>query len=242
MQTMGMKWATQMTFDISKVMVSFYPVCTETFDTVMKSVAKSLCAVAVSLEHYGGTVLSDSTSHHCWFFPPEDSVVPVVGGGKRQRDDKTSENHFTAGQGGRVSSDQFIKNRPSYQASIPQRLGKMEITTDEERGEQREETFFGLEKTCGCGHLRLSDLPSTCEWTSLADAQCSTFVPDSIRQCLEGATKESDSVDRSSPAALETKQSLACVCDAFLPKLKAIEMASDLASSLLRVAFSVSEK
>lgn len=209
----------------------------------MKSVAKSLCAVAASLEHYGGTVLSDSQFHHCWFFPPEDCVVPVT----QQRDDKMSENHRTArSQGGRVSSDQFIENSPCYEASIPWRLGKMEMTTDEERGGgeqekqlQREETLFGLEKTCGCGHLRLSDLPSMCEWASLADAQCSTFVPDSIRQCLERATKENDSIDTSSAAA---KQSSAFVCDAFLPKLKAIEMASDLASSLLRVAFSVSEK
>ena len=51
-----------------------------TFRAVMRNVATGFQRVAVCLEHHGGTVVSDSWSHHCWAFPPDNWVHPRGGG------------------------------------------------------------------------------------------------------------------------------------------------------------------
>lgn len=228
----------------------------------MKSVAISFRAIAAGLEHHGGTVLTDSSSHHCWFFPPECHTATQIVGNRYHRDDKSHHSARCVGVGARnvsSSSSRTVKNSISSKTSAPLRLDKKQLDNDngeecsgcsgvcggetggelrkEEEQLRREESRFASENTCGCGCVRLSDLPSTCEWISLGDNKCSTFVPDSIKHCLKSATMNSIQTRNS----VETK-SFPCVCDAFLPKLKAIEMANDLATTVLRIAFSISEK
>ena len=112
-----------------------------------------------------------------------------------------------------------------------------EICDGESR--RRERTWYMFDKTCGCGCVRLSDLPLSCEWVPLGDDKLSLHVPESMKEILRRATKESA---RSSFEGTVEIKPFPCVCDAFLPKLKAIEMANDLSSTLLRIAFSISEK
>lgn len=177
---------------------SFFFFFLETYKTVMKSVANSLHAVAASLEHYGGTVLTESSSHHCWFFPPE-------------------------------GTGYHPHERPAPWKDM--------------EGEGGEE----LAKTCGCGCVRLSDLPHDCEWSSLGDSRCSSLVPDSVRghYLMRDAEFKADIGSRMKQCGTSLHHERAgfpLVCDAFLPKLKAIETANDLSSTLLRISMSISEK
>lgn len=241
----------------------------------MKSVASSFQSVAVCLEHYGGTVLTDSSSHHCWFFPPDDYCMSelVDGSGKTQREEmkerevKKRGNESSCDKSAETKSGIELRNTVTTTAdtlvvqndklkfrSIPlqshslstihdinNKTGHTDVCkgTDDRVKEnpRRNEADRWEGKTCGCGCVKLSELPSTCEWIPLGDNKCSIYTPDLIEKCLKEATKaniyESVAVD---------SECFPIVCDAFSTKLKAIETANDLASSLLRIAFSISEK
>ena len=216
--------------------------CVETFRAVIKSVARSLQSVSVCLEHHGGTVLSDSSSHHCWFFPPEDtSLQPAAGEGGPTRSD------------GRWSDTGSVKDkRESVRGGcvgpkdrIPHQAASLTRPVSSSEGSGLCSTVYNERwrslKTCGCGCVRLLDLPPTCKWIPLRDDRLSMYVPDSIKQCLKRPSTEDSSSGQTCGSSKE-KLPFPCVCDAFLPKLRAIETAGDLSSTVLRIAFSISEK
>ena len=231
----------------------------------MRSVATSFRAVAKSLEHHRGTVLSDSFSHHCWFFPPEDYLEPIVRNEKHLTTEKRgyTGTSYDCEVGGDCDkkSGQFIEDGLKFQVSslpvdcrewVSSReggdvsegsgvCGGMTARDGKLRNNEHLKKRCVLEKTCGCGCVRLSDLPSTCEWIPLGDDELSLYVPDSIKDYLMRLTKESVERNGTQMEATETKP-FPHVCDAFFPKFKAIEMVNDLASTLLRIAFSISEK
>ena len=241
--------------------------CAETFKAVMRSVATSFREVAKSLEHHGGTVLSDSSYHHCWFFAPEDCMEPLVGHEKHMTTEKTDYSSMTKDNGDRgdngTISGQFAENRHNFQVSpLPVCCGEQVSSTERgkvsegtsECGEmtgsrsklrneelpRRKEKWCVSEKACGCGCVRLSDLPSACEWIPLGDDKLSLYVSESIKECLKRAVDESAERDGAQRRSEGTEiNPFPCVCDAFWPKLKAIEMANDLSSTLLRIAFSI---
>ena len=186
--------------------------CAGVFRAVMKSVSVCFQRVAVSLEHNGGTVVSDSASHHCWFFPPHG--WSSVGLEKME----TERERVGNGCSGVVDK------------------GVWKCVDKKTDGEEMVESVRVSDKTCGCGCMKLSDLPLTTKWVPLGTDNCSSFVPDSVQLALRkchslGVTE----------CAIESRH-YPLVCDPFLPKLRAIETANDLASSILRISFSVSEK
>ena len=186
----------------------------ETYKKVMKSVGSSLEAVAASLEHHGGTLLTDSLFHHCWSFPPEqdDCLTPAAAAGDRE---------------------------------------KMKLVEEEEEEDDDEVTEMeeiSEEETCGCGVLKLSDLPSNCKWNVLGNNEGCSFVPDSIRHYLKRATgscasaREKKERDTEIAGVPQTSSHLfPLVCDPFLPKLRAVETASDLASTILRTSMCITD-
>lgn len=102
-------------------------------------------------------------------------------------------------------------------------------------------------KTCSCGCVRLSDLPHDCEWSSLGDSRCLSLVPDSVRRHYSMRDEEfkgdvGPRMKRHSTSTRHEREDFPLVCDAFLPKLKAIETANDLSSTILRISMSISEK
>ena len=114
----------------------------------------------------------------------------------------------------------------------------LECCVDEDNV-QGAESYFPFGKTCGCGCVRVLDLPSTCEWIPLGDDKCSIYVQDVIKQCLK---RRCTKLQHTASSDVIKTQPFPCVCDAFFPKVKAIETANDLASTVLRIAFSISEK
>ena len=238
----------------------------------MRSVASSLQAVALSLEHHRGTVLTDSSSHHCWSFPPENwGHTPLVTNMEQRRQDATGKENFchavmkqavserlevsgsgmTCGSGApTVCSTQPVPLTPGGKRSSDNRRGRCSENSDvcgeEPKGEyltterQGEERLLALEKTCGCGRVRLTDLPPESEWSPLGDSECSTYVADSIKLYVKRAAEIRTDLAQTKTAS--EASSFPLVCDAFLPKLKAIETANDVASTLLRIALSISEK
>ena len=121
--------------------------------------------------------------------------------------------------------------------------GEDTLTSEEEREEEEEvdEGVYGSGKTCGCGCVKLSDLPRTVKWTPLGTDKSSIFVPDFVQQCLlekkPSAPKESVR-PQTSGKFVASRPVFPLVCDPLLPKVRAIETASDLASTLLRISFS----
>lgn len=102
-------------------------------------------------------------------------------------------------------------------------------------------------KTCGCGCVKLSDLPHDCEWSSLGDSSCSSLVPGSVGQHYAMRDEEfkgevGPRIKRRGTSMHHERDGFPLVCDAFLPKLKAMETANDLSSTILRISMSISEK
>lgn len=104
---------------------------------------------------------------------------------------------------------------------------------DSRRNEEVEEGVHLLEKTCGCGRVKLSDLPPTCKWVPLGSDRCSIFVPDFLQECLQSDAQRTDSFSDAAGS-----KPFPLVCDPFLPKVRAIKIANDLASTILRISFS----
>ena len=104
---------------------------------------------------------------------------------------------------------------------------------DSRRNEEVEEGVQLLEKRCGCGRVKLSDLPPTCKWVPLGTDRCSIFVPDFLQECLQNDAQKTDSFSNAAGS-----RPFPLVCDPFLPKVRAIEIANDLASTILRISFS----
>jgi hypothetical protein len=225
--------------------------CSErTFRAVMRNVATGFQRVAVCLEHHGGTVVSDSWSHHCWTFPPDNWGHPGGGGRESKTVGDVTRNRcpFPA-RGSKISAGVTARDSVSggkgQCAPADKKQQRASRYSDSERldatlrgGEGSKETVFHEEdtlevdegalrsgKTCGCGCVKLSDLPPTSKWIPLGADNCSVFIPDFVQQqCLE------DTPVLSRPV-------FPLVCDPFLPKVRAIEVANDLASTVLRISF-----
>ena len=222
----------------------------------MRSVAASFQRVAVCLEHWGGTVLSDSSSHHCWFFPPGNWTSPGgCGEGEVQRERTKDTCRFSVGserkgesssvlvgnsfsEHGEKQSHPVPADNSQENKHLPSRFSGLG-TGDAgwKDGGTREEVVCPSEKTCGCGCVKLSDLPPSNQWIPLGAERCSVSLLESVQLALERARPE---VASSAKDAASTP--FPSVCDPFLPKLRAMETASDLASTILRISFSVSEK
>lgn len=125
---------------------------TETFTAVANSVADSFVAMATSLEHDRGTIVSDSVFHHCWLLPPLAQTTPTL----------------RAGQ------------------------------------------------VCGCGLIASSMLPEGCRLTTLTRENVFT---------AQEITQSDNSINFPS------------VCDFYFPKLRATELAGDVASSVLHTGW-----
>ena len=222
-----------------------------TFRAVMRNVATGFQRVAVCLEHHGGTVVSDSWSHHCWAFPPDNWVHPGGGGESKTVGDRVMRNrcHFPAG-GSKISAGITARDSVSggkgQCAPADKKQERASRYSDSERvegtlrGEESKERVFHKEdtlevdegdfqsgKTCGCGCVKLSDLPPTAKWIPLGADNCSVFIPDFVRQRLENTPRDS----------VLSRPVFPLVCDPFLPKVRAIEAANDLASTVLRISF-----
>ena len=179
----------------------------------MKSVAVSFQSVAASLEHHGGTVLSDTFSHHCWFLPP----------------------HNWGSEDLRGRSPDGVTGREGTECGCTDSERRVDGLRG--RGDGFESVLVS-DKTCGCGCVKLSDLPPTTKWIPLGADRLSLYPPDHAQWALERATS---SGSLSGTAAVTDRQ-YPLVCDPFLPKLRAIETANDVASTILRISFSVSER
>ncbi|CAI8055913.1 hypothetical protein GBAR_LOCUS30478, partial [Geodia barretti] len=212
--------------------------CSErTFRAVMRNVATGFQRVAVCLEHHGGTVVSDPWSHHCWAFPPDNWVHPGGGGESKTVGDCVMRNrcHFPAG-GSKISAGITARDSVSggkgQCAPADKKQERASRYSDSERvdgtlrGEESKERVFHKEdtleiderdfqsvKTCGCGCVKLSDLPPTAKWIPLGADNCSVFIPDFVRQRLENTPRDS----------VLSRPVFPLVCDPFLPKVRAIE-------------------
>lgn len=111
--------------------------------------------------------------------------------------------------------------------------------------------FAKPSKTCCCGSLRLSRLSSLgCGWNSLHDLQGGfSAIPEALLECLKARQNRSPSttngfgenrwengstLDLHRPELVGTS-----VCDAFLPRVKAVELSNDISCAVLRIAYIV---
>ncbi len=105
--------------------------------------------------------------------------------------------------------------------------------------------FARLSKTCCCGSVKLSDVSATgCEWTDLYSVLGGfSVIPDALFACLSSpractAVANDSSEERRKDGGLPRRVS-ACVCDGFLPRVKAVELANDLSCAILGIAYAV---
>ena len=196
---------------------------------MVESVASGLQSVAASLEHYGGAVATDSSSHHCWFFPPGGDWLECSEEEWRGEGDGGGGGGGEGGWGGRGGG-------------VGGGGGKEGGGGGGGGGGRR--NVSGRQKTCGCGCVKLADLPQNCAWSPLGSIGHASFVPDLIQRfaaaALGGVSMATG--DQANVPEHGWRDSCPVVCDFFLPKLRAIEATNDLSSTILRVAVSISDK
>lgn len=205
----------------------------------MQSVARSFALVSASLEHYGGLPLTDTALHHCWSFPPyqyceEEGSSDLCGKLETKESSVLKQNLFdekTCCCGAVRLKD--LPPSATWQtllrdefAAIPEMITKL------------------LDSR---GHIG-DNLPSLHDCGMKADT---ILAPDT--QCASGSNYSKDKLLSSAAIHSNTHHSSVeavgrgiglrtpSVCDPFLPKLKAVELANDLSCSILRIAYALIE-
>lgn len=105
-------------------------------------------------------------------------------------------------------------------------------SADEMEGMSRDQQDRMLAvKTCICGSVALTELPSGCEWRCLQPVE---MVPDVVTEAA-GRVALLPAVGRDDG----TNGCHVAVVDLCFIKMKAVELAGDLASSILRIAYAL---
>jgi len=209
----------------------------------MKSAARSFASVSASLEHYGGLLLTDTAFHHSWSFPPYDHC-------------EAEGNSGTSGVHGKLETKRSQKE--SLFSGKTCRCGAVELG-DLPAGTSWQTLFrndFIAIPEIITELLRSPDqdgrLP---EWHDHESKECTVQVSDShskyatvtADETLPTLSNAAVSQTNGHCSDVEVNQGAKhpsrspLVCDPFLPKLKAVELANDLSCSILRIAFALSE-
>ena len=108
-------------------------------------------------------------------------------------------------------------------------------------------------KTCCCGRVSLSELSTCCKWWNLHQGSLQVF-PEVIEDILIGGklprnqqAKKTEatsinSTEKEMYIQQEPLPTVDSICDPFLSKLEAVELAGDLSSAILRITQVVVER
>ena len=184
--------------------------------------------------------LTDSSSHHCWSFPPYDYCTPLS---------LQVESSLDRGVPfiqpctltPTTQSSERDKRTHAQRPSDTQSLHDQHTFSTEANHQcfsDSQLTAFS-DKTCRCGVMSIRNLPPSTKWTSTISND-SISVPDSLCDMLRSVTQGHDCTEGGGPG-VEFKDS-AGVLDFGLAKVQAIETAGDLASTVLQIAYSLTDK
>lgn len=204
----------------------------------MHSVARSFASVSACLEHYGGLLLTDTAFHHCWSFPPyqycEQEERSGLCGKLETKESVLKQNLFD----GKTCCCGAVRLRDLPAGATWQTLLRDEFVAIPEMITKLLDSR---------GHIS-DNLPGVHDRGMKADTM---LTPDT--QCASAASYSKDK-DLSSAAVHSNAQHSGVeavgreiglrtpsLCDPFLPKLKAVELANDLSCSILRIAYALTE-
>ena len=209
----------------------------------MKIVARSFASVSASLEHYGGLLLTDTAFYHSWSFPPYSHCEPESSSsanGVRGKLETNSSPKQSCLFTGKMCSCGAVKLGDLPAGTTWQTLFRDDFIAIPEM-------ITGLLRSKG----RVGGVPDCHDHASeevtvhVSDSNYATVTADAALPTLSSAavshsnTHCSDVEARSKETRHPSTSPL--VCDPFLPKLKAVELANDLSCSILRIAYALSE-
>ena len=204
-----------------------------TYRSVMRNAANSFAVLASSLEHFGGLSVTDSVYHHCWSFPPHDYCEAVFA------DDVNGKSgDFPAGFEGKTCCCGAVKlsdlqARCSCKWQTLTRHGFSPIPEAIQGLLSKAQSHDGL--TCETG----SNASNGGVHGSTSSPVEANFHGNSLSKSRTSQSPGEVADDGDADAA---NLGIPDVCEAFLPKLKAVELAGDLVCTVLRIAYVVSER
>lgn len=209
-----------------------------TYSSVLRNAASTFAALATSLEHFGGLTVTDSVYRHCWSFPPHDYCEAAFADSGMSGEVLASFEGKTCCCGAVKLSDLQAccscewrtLHRRGF-SPIPEaiqgllKLKRRAQSRDGLRCETDSNDTLVSSNSAVRGSIS-SPVEANFHGIGSSTKLCCTF------EQSPGEATHIDTADLGTPA----------VCEAFLPKLKAVELASDLVCTVLRIAYVVSER
>ena len=202
----------------------------------MRSIAEAFAAVASSLEHYNGLTLTDTTFHHCWSFPPYeyceavytskcgDSELPlqVVTPVKNCCCGAVKLSDLPAGCEWKNLHKGNLSAIPEAITGLIRSTKSLQLQDDD----SNEAPTENIASRSSCKY-------SQGDRSTLVEPGEGSKMNEQLPQVVQASDAEG-----TGQALNSTWPS---VCDPFLPKLRAVELVNDLACTVLRIAYALTE-
>ena len=187
-------------------------------------------------------MLTDSSYHHCWSFPPHDWCGAVFAGDGERGDFQADFTGKTCCCGAVKLSElpascKWQSLHMDGFSAIPeaiQDLLKPKSKAQSHDGLESCATEFGenFVSTIGSGVHYNTAMEVNYNGTGLSKTGTKSHSASLDEVVAVAESRDSDAANLGTPD----------VCDAYLPKLKAVELAGDLVCTVLRIAYVVSER